>query len=100
MNLLTKIIGIILAVSIIVIAADMMIEIDDHSESKKASSTVELTYDVGTKIIDRRFIPPGSYELLYRTTFENGLSVDKWEEVTPDEYKNYLNKETEVPNGR
>lgn len=40
------------------------------------------------------------YELLYHITYSNGSVKDKWEEVTPDEYKNYLNKETEVPNGR
>lgn len=44
-------------------------------------------YKAGEWIIDCRFIAPDRYELLYRRTFENGLTVEMWKEVTAEEYR-------------
>lgn len=46
----------------------------------------EYAWEYGTVVIDRRFTRPDNYELLYRTTYENGLSVDRWIAVTREEY--------------
>lgn len=41
---------------------------------------------VGTEITDRRIIADGTYELLYKTTYSNGLSVSQWQEVDWDDF--------------
>lgn len=46
----------------------------------------EYAWEYSTVVIDRRFTRPDNYELLYRTTYENGLSVDRWIAVTREEY--------------
>ena len=48
--------------------------------------TPDVYYKAGTDIIDKRYTPPNTYEVLYRTTFANGLSVDTWREVSREEY--------------
>ena len=53
---------------------------------KMVADTNRIVYDAGTEIIDRRFTRPDTYELLYKTTFENGLSVEQWVSVTREEY--------------
>lgn len=40
----------------------------------------------GTEIIDRRITADDTYELLYKTTYSNGLSVSQWHEVDWDDY--------------
>lgn len=52
-----------------------------------------VLYEAGVEIIDRRFTPPDIYELLYRTTFENGLSIEQWREVTEQEFREYSEME-------
>lgn len=44
-------------------------------------------YEVGEWIIDCRFTEPDCYELLYRRTLENGLTVEMWKEVTVEDYR-------------
>lgn len=53
---------------------------------------VPIDYKAGTKVIDRRYTPPDTYEVLYRTTFTNGLTVTMWRGVSREEYEKY--KET------
>ena len=48
-----------------------------------------IYYQAGTEIIDRRYTPPDTYEIRYRTTFENGLTVTIWREVSREEYEKY-----------
>lgn len=40
---------------------------------------------IGTEIIDRRIVDD-TYELLYKTTYSNGLSVSQWQEVDWDDF--------------
>ncbi len=54
------------------------IEPADQSETE--------VYEVGTQIIDRRCRYPDSFELLYKTTYSNGLSVEQWQEVDWNDY--------------
>lgn len=44
------------------------------------------TVVIGTEITDRRIIADGTYELLYKTTYSNGLSVSQWHEVDWDDF--------------
>lgn len=54
------------------------IEIDEH----EGQTEVVVT---GAEIVDRRIIDD-TYELLYKTTYSNGLSVCVWHEVDWDDY--------------
>lgn len=38
------------------------------------------------EVIDRRITADGTYELLYKTAYSNGLSVSQWHEVDWDDY--------------
>lgn len=40
-----------------------------------------------TEIVDAAYTPPNTYEIHYRTTFSNGLTVDRWKEVSREEYE-------------
>lgn len=44
------------------------------------------TVVIGTEITDRRITADDTYELLYKTTYSNGLSVSQWQEVDWDDY--------------
>ena len=56
------------------------IEIDAHDDQTEAVVT-------GTEIIDRRISADNTtYELLYKTTYSNGLSISEWREVDWDDY--------------
>lgn len=35
---------------------------------------------------------PNTYEVHYRTTFSNGLVIDRWTTVPPDEFKRNINE--------
>ena len=59
---------------------------EDVINSMHESETI--TWTVGKTVINRRFTRPDNYELLVRTTYENGLSVDRWVAVTREEYFN------------
>ena len=48
-----------------------------------------IYYEAGVEIIDWRYTPPDTYELLYKTTFENGLSIEQWKAVTEFEFREY-----------
>lgn len=52
----------------------------------------DICYEVGTDVVGWRFTRPDNYELLYRTTFENGLSVDRWISVTREVYFTEMRK--------
>ena len=43
--------------------------------------------EAGVEIIDKRFTEPDCYEILRRTKFENGLTIDQWHEVSREEYE-------------
>ena len=51
-----------------------------------------IYYEAGVEIIDYRFTPPDTYELFYRTTFENGLTIKQWKVVTEKEFREYSEK--------
>lgn len=40
-----------------------------------------------TEVVDTCYTPPDTYEVLYRTTFSNGLAVESWTLVTKEEYE-------------
>ena len=60
----------------------------DEREAIAETVSETITWTVGTAVINRRFTRPDNYELLYRTTYENGLSIDRWVAVTREEYFN------------
>ena len=64
-------------------------------QSKPAETIPSPTIyqEAGVEIIDKRFTEPDCYEILRRTKFENGLTIDQWHEVSKDEYE-----QTEVIN--
>ena len=79
----------IICVLMAILIATMMVSIAlviPQTEPDKPPDPT-FCYDAGTKIIDRRYTPPNTYEALYRTTFENGLSVLIWREVSREEYE-------------
>ena len=45
-----------------------------------------LVYSV-EEVIDMCYTPPNRYEVCYRTWMSNGLVVDRWTEVSEEEYK-------------
>lgn len=56
------------------------IEIAEHEDQTEPVVT-------GTEIIDRRISADNTtYELLYKTTYSNGLSISEWREVDWDDY--------------
>ena len=56
------------------------IEIAEHEDQTEPVVT-------GTEIIDRRISADNTtYELLYKTTYSNGLSVSQWHEVDWDDF--------------
>ena len=62
-------------------------------QSKPAETIPSPTIyqEAGVEIIDKRFTEPDCYEILRRTKFENGITVEQWETVTKKIYD-----ETEV----
>lgn len=56
------------------------IEIAEHEEQTEPFVT-------GTEIVNRRISADNTtYELLYKTTYSNGLSISEWREVDWDDY--------------
>lgn len=56
------------------------IEIAEHEDQ------TEAVVASPPEIIDRRITNSDTYELLYKTTYSNGLSVCQWYEVDWDDY--------------
>ena len=56
------------------------IEIDAHEDQ------TEAVVANPPEIIDRRIIDDDTYELLYKTTYSNGMSVCQWQEVDWDDF--------------
>ena len=56
------------------------IEIDEHEDQTEAVVAGK------PEIIDRRIIDDDTYELLYKTTYSNGMSVCQWQEVDWDDF--------------
>lgn len=50
----------------------------------------ELRYSF-TEIVDASYTPPNTYEIRYRTTFSNGLTVDRCTQVGREEYEREVN---------
>lgn len=40
-----------------------------------------------TEVVDAEYTPPNTYEIRYRTTFSNGLTVDRCTQVGREEYE-------------
>lgn len=40
-----------------------------------------------TEVVDASYTPPNTYEICYRTTFSNGLTVDRCTQVSREEYE-------------
>ena len=40
-----------------------------------------------TEVVDSHYTPPNTYEIRYRTTFSNGLTVDRCTQVSREEYE-------------
>ena len=62
-------------------AIDKLIGIEIAEQEEPTDTVV-----IGTEIIDRRITADNTYELLYKTTYSNGLSVSQWHEVDWDDY--------------
>jgi len=48
--------------------------------------TEYVSYSI-VEVVDSRYDPPNTYELCYRTTFSNGLTIDCWKMVSREEYE-------------
>ena len=48
-----------------------------------------------TEVVDASYTPPNTYEIRYRTTFSNGLTVDRWKEVSREEYEREVESDIE-----
>ena len=61
------------------------------SEPIDLNDPTDLTvYDkAGITIVARRYTPPDTYELLFRTTYEDRMIVEQWKEVTEFEFREY-----------
>lgn len=84
-NILTILSVVALIIAFIVISGMVIgklgsIEIVEHEDQTEPVVT-------GTEIIDRRISADNTtYELLYKITYSNGLSVSQWREVDWDDY--------------
>lgn len=56
------------------------IEIDEHEDQTEAVVVGK------PEIVDRRITADNTYELLYKRTYSNGLSICQWQEVDWDDY--------------
>lgn len=45
-----------------------------------------------TEVVDASYTPPNTYEIRYRTTFSNGLTVDRCTQVSREEYEREVEK--------
>lgn len=66
--------------SVIVIGKLGNIEIAEHEAQTEPVAVGK------PEVIDRRITANDTYELLYKTTYSNGLSVSQWQEVDWDDY--------------
>lgn len=46
-----------------------------------------------TEVVDASYTPLSTYEIHYRTTFSNGLIVDRWTQVCREEYEREVNND-------
>ena len=46
-----------------------------------------------TEVVDASYTPPNTYEIRYRTTFSNGLTVDRCTQVSREKYEREVNNE-------
>ena len=46
-----------------------------------------------TEVVDASYTPPNTYEIRYRTTFSNGLTVDRCTQVSQEEYVREVNND-------
>lgn len=88
------IVNIILVLLIVLLIGTVALSLQNTVVPDEPPDPPEPTiyYEPGTKIIDRRFTQPDIYELLYRTTFENGFGVEQWREVSREEYEEARNE--------
>ena len=40
-----------------------------------------------TEITEKSYTTPDRYEVLYRTVYSNGMTVEHWEQVSKEEYE-------------
>lgn len=68
--------------SVICIALMLMLS----SCTQEPEPTEYVSYSI-VEVVDSRYDPPNTYELCYRTTFSNGLTIDCWKMVSREEYE-------------
>ena len=67
-------------ISVMVIAQLCSIKPTNHEDQTEPVA-------IGTEIVNRRISADNTtYELLYKTTYSNGLSVSQWQEVDWDDF--------------
>lgn len=76
---IVALIAVFIILSFMVIGKLGSIEIAEQEEQTD-------TIVIGTEITDRRITSDDTYELLYKTTYSNGLSISEWREVDWDDY--------------
>lgn len=62
----------------------IMIALSACSVQPEPTEPVEYSIE---EVIDTCYTPPDTYEICYRTTFSNGLIIDRWTMVTKEEYE-------------
>lgn len=72
----------IILVMIATLAAMIYMIVDANG----GAEIVDIYYETGVKAIDSRFTIPDTYELLYRTSYSSGQSVDRWLTVSKEDY--------------
>ena len=89
-----RIIKIIIVILFIAALTALIVLSIPKTEPDKPIDT-EYYYKAGSDFIDKRYTPPNTYEGLCRKTFENGLSVDRWVEITKEDYDELCKEDQE-----
>lgn len=87
---ITKIM-IVLILFIIAFLLILILTAPVKSDPILTTDPTDLTvYDkAGITIVARRYTPPDTYELLFRTTYEDRMVFEQWREVTEFEFREY-----------
>lgn len=70
----------------LLLALIVMISLSACTSNPTPEPTEYVSYSI-VEVVDSRYDPPNTYELCYRTTFSNGLTIDCWKMVSREEYE-------------
>lgn len=70
----------------VILLIALTLDLSACSSAPTPEPTEYVSYSI-VEVVDSRYDPPNTYELCYRTTFSNGLTIDCWKMVSREEYE-------------